>query len=181
MSDAEREQVVARLQHAVGEGRLTLPEFEERVTAVLHARTYADVEPHLADLPAVSGQPVVREVVELRNHASGLKRDGRWIVPRRLVLSSKAGSTKLNFVQAVFTSSSVEIDIEVTAGSTELVLPRGASADVDEVEMIASSVKSKVLSPNDPGATGPRFVVRGRQKASSLKVRYERRFLRWRW
>jgi hypothetical protein len=102
-------------------------------------------------------------------------------VPRRLVLNNKAGSTKLNFVEAVFTSSVVEIEVEVTAGSTELVLPRGASADVDDIDMFASSVKSKVFSPQDPRATGPRFVVRGRQKASSLKVRYERRFLRWRW
>ncbi len=181
MSDAEREQVVARLGSAVSEGRLTLSEFEERVAAVLRSRTYGEVEPYLADLPVAGSQSVVRDVVELRNHASGLKRTGRWIVPRRLVLNSKAGATKLNFVEAVFTSAGVEIDIDVTASSVELVLPRGASADVDDVEMFSSSLKSKVLSPNDPGATGPRFAVRGRQKASSLKVRYERRFLRWRW
>lgn len=182
MSDADREQVVSRLQTAVSEGRLTLPEFEERVEGVLAARTYGDVEPFLADLPeAVFGQPAVRDVLELRSHASGLKRRGRWIVPRRLVLNSRAGSIKLNFVNAVLSYPLVEIEIEAIASSTELVLPRGASADVDDIEMIASSVASKVLAPSDPGATGTRFVVRGRQKASSLKVRYERRFLRWRW
>ena len=181
MSDADREQVVARLNTAVAEGRLTLSEFEERVSGVLGARTYGEVEPYLADLPAATGPRPARDVVELRNHASSMKRSGRWIVPRRLVVNSKAGSVKLNFVDAVVNYPIVEIEIDVIAGSTELVLPRGASADVDDVEMVASSVKSKVLSPTDPGAVGPRFVVRGRQKAGSLKVRYERRFLRWRW
>jgi hypothetical protein len=182
MSDADREQVVSRLQQAVSEGRLTLPEFEERVDGVLRSRTYGEVEVFVADLPQPGGSVAApRELVELRNQASNLKRQGRWVVPRRIRLLNRAGSVKLNFVDAAMFHPVVELDIDQTASSLELVLPAGATADLEDIEQIASSCNSKVPSSYDTVTGGRRFVITGRMKASSLKVRYERRFLRWRW
>jgi hypothetical protein len=185
MSDADRERVVGWLRSAVSEGRLTLGEFEERVDGVLSAKTYGEIEPYLHDLPMVSAQraaaPAPREMVELRAVASSLKRRGRWTVPRRLVVRSKAGSVKLNFADAVIAYPVVEIELDVLAGSTELVLPDGATADVDDVIMYAGSTKSRVPASYDAPDRGPRFVVTGSNKAGSLKVRYQRRFWRWRW
>ena len=54
-SDADRNDVVDRLQHALGEGRLDLAETEERVTAAYAARYRSDLPPLLADLPATQG------------------------------------------------------------------------------------------------------------------------------
>ncbi|MFJ1457208.1 DUF1707 domain-containing protein [Nocardia sp. N2S4-5] len=51
-SDADREKYVARLRLAMDEGRLNLPEFDERVQQVYTARTYGELEPLLSDLPA---------------------------------------------------------------------------------------------------------------------------------
>ena len=50
-SDGDREKVVQALQEQVGEGRLTLQEFEERSTAVYEARTVGELRKLLADLP----------------------------------------------------------------------------------------------------------------------------------
>jgi hypothetical protein len=50
-SDAERAAVVQRLEHAVGEGRISLAEFEERAQAVYLAKTRAELEELVADLP----------------------------------------------------------------------------------------------------------------------------------
>jgi Domain of unknown function (DUF1707)/2TM domain len=55
-SDADREQVAERLRTAAGEGRLTADELEERLERALAARSEAELEPLVADLPA----PVVR-------------------------------------------------------------------------------------------------------------------------
>lgn len=183
LSDADRTRVVGWLDTAVGEGRLTLPEYEERVDAVLRAKTYREVEPHLADLPIAAGragQPP-RDLVELRSVASTLKRRGRWAVPRRLVVQSKAGSVKLDFADAVIDHPVVEVDLNVLAGSTVLILPAGATADIDDVQMIAGSAKSTVPASYDLPDGRPRFVVTGSQKAGSLRVRYRYRFLRWSW
>jgi hypothetical protein len=183
MSDADREQVVARLNVAVSEGRLTLAEFEERVDGVLRSRTYREVEPFVADLPTIGTHPLTlsRDSIEIRNQASGIKRTGRWAVPGRVVVVNRAGSVKLNFADAVISQQVVHIDLDGVASSTELVLPPGASADIDDVEQLASSAKSSVPSSYDAFGSGFRFVVTGKIKASSLKIRYVRQFWRWRW
>ena len=51
-SDADRETVTERLRQAAGEGRLEPDELEERLHATLRARTYADLDLVLVDLPA---------------------------------------------------------------------------------------------------------------------------------
>jgi hypothetical protein len=183
LSNADRDRVVGWLNAAVGEGRLTLAEFSERVDAVLRAKTYRDVEPYLADLPVAvaPGRPPVPEVVELRNFASSLKRNGHWAVPRRLVVRSKAGSVKLDFAEATIDHPLVEIELDVVAGSTELVLPDGATADIDGVEVFAGSARSNVPSGYAAAGSGVRFVVAGFNRAGSLKVRYRRRLWRWSW
>src|SRR5437867_6344007 len=50
-SDAEREAAVARLHHALGEGRLDLAEADTRVAAAYSARYRSELPPLLADLP----------------------------------------------------------------------------------------------------------------------------------
>ena len=51
-SDRERDAVVQRVQDAFAEGRLNDDEFDERRRAALTARTHADLDALLADLPA---------------------------------------------------------------------------------------------------------------------------------
>ncbi|UAK32568.1 DUF1707 domain-containing protein [Nocardia sputi] len=51
-SDADREKIVDQLRHAMNEGRLTLPEFDERLQQVYAAKTYGELTPLLSDLPA---------------------------------------------------------------------------------------------------------------------------------
>jgi hypothetical protein len=50
-SDAERAAVVQRLEHAVGEGRISLAEFEERAGVAYQATTRSDLAELVADLP----------------------------------------------------------------------------------------------------------------------------------
>jgi hypothetical protein len=50
-SDGERDQVVAQLQRAFADGRLTQAELEERVDAALTARTRDQLDSLTADLP----------------------------------------------------------------------------------------------------------------------------------
>ena len=54
-SDAEREQAVARLYDALGEGRLDLEETEERVSAAYLARHRSGLSALLVDLPDSPG------------------------------------------------------------------------------------------------------------------------------
>ena len=67
-SDRERDAVVQRVQDAFAEGRLDDAEFDERSRAersraALTARTHADLDALLADLPAPSRSPPARPIV----------------------------------------------------------------------------------------------------------------------
>jgi len=87
-SDRERDAVVQRVQDAFAEGRLDDAEFDERSRAALTARTHADLDALLADLPAVPSAPGPapalpgpgRFAVALK---SSVRRAGRWRVPER--------------------------------------------------------------------------------------------------
>ena len=56
-SDRERDEVVQRVQQAFADGRLDDGEFDERMRAALTARTHADLDLLLADLPAKTAPP----------------------------------------------------------------------------------------------------------------------------
>jgi hypothetical protein len=50
-SDEDRDRTVERLHKAATEGRIASDELEQRVAAALKARTYAELEETVADLP----------------------------------------------------------------------------------------------------------------------------------
>ncbi len=89
-SDRERDAVVQRVQDAFAEGRIDDAEFDERTRAALTARTHADLDVLLADLPAetaaagtvpaVAGPGPGRFAIALK---SSVRRAGRWRVPER--------------------------------------------------------------------------------------------------
>jgi hypothetical protein len=51
ISDADRDRIIGRLNHNFAEGRLTQEELDDRVTRVLHAKTFGDLRGVMADLP----------------------------------------------------------------------------------------------------------------------------------
>jgi hypothetical protein len=86
-SDRERDAVLQRVQQAFAEGRLDDVEFDERMRAALTARTHADLDALLTDLPAASapaqapaagGRGPGRFAIALK---SSVRRAGRWRVP----------------------------------------------------------------------------------------------------
>ena len=86
-SDRERDAVVQRVQQAFAEGRLDDTEFDERMRAALTARTHADLDVLLTDLPAASAPAQApaagsrgpgRFAIALK---SSVRRAGRWRVP----------------------------------------------------------------------------------------------------
>src|SRR5215468_8028528 len=62
-ADVDRDRAVSFLTTGFTEGRLTKDEYDERVERALHARTYADLDMIVTDLPGarnVGSPPVVR-------------------------------------------------------------------------------------------------------------------------
>lgn len=176
VSDAEREHVVALLQKAIGQGLITLDEFSTRTDAALAARTRSELNAVLIDLPGMvhkeaapqtSGVPEAKPKVELRSTMSKLRRTGRWVVPRELVVRLKAGAADLDFTEAKIEHPVVSIELDVTAGPVRLLLPEDASVDVDELQLAAGKLENKVHRSSG----NPHFVVTGMVRAGSVTIR----------
>lgn len=183
VSDAERQQAADRLHQSLTDGRITVGELDDRLARVYAAKTYADLAEPLADLVpdpftdtalVVPRETPAKEVVELRAGLGGIERKGRWVVPRRLHVTSGLGSVQLDFTEAELPGSNVEIQLDLGGGSAHLIVPEGASADVDEFRTSVGSVRCRVPGRPEPG--GVHFKVSGRSSLGSVTVRY-----RWRW
>ncbi|QFZ23891.1 DUF1707 SHOCT-like domain-containing protein [Saccharothrix syringae] len=171
VSDAEREHVVNLLQKAIGRGLITLDEFTERTDTALAAKTRAQLNAVLLDLPGIvhrdrAAAPVERS--ELKTTMSSVTRKGHWTVPQRLVVRNRMGSADLDFREAAIPHAVVDIELDVTAGSVKLVLPDNATVNAEGVELAAGTLKDKV----GIGVDGrPHFVVHGYVRAGTLEIK----------
>jgi hypothetical protein len=135
----------------------------------LGARTRRELAAITSDLPASDTPAAQDSVVELRGTSSSLKRTGRWIVPRKLVLHQHKGSAELDFTQAQISHPVTGIELDVSGGSVEIRLPNGASASTDGIEATRSSIEDHRNNP--PPSGHPHFVITGTIQRGSLELR----------
>jgi uncharacterized protein DUF1707 len=174
VSDSDREAVAEILRDAAGDGRLTLEELEERLAAAYAARTYADFEPLIGDLPAglPSAVEPSQELLELSAPFNDVRRDGRWVVPPRIVATAGMGNVKLDFTEAVVRGREVLIEATAYAGDVVLVVPEGFEVDLTGVQANLGAAKNKVRRGQ---STGPRLRVVGRTVLGDVVARHPRR------
>jgi Domain of unknown function (DUF1707) len=172
VSDADRAHVSQLLERAAGQGMISLDEFSERIDLTLAARTRGELGAVVADLPDMTLEhpttPAVSE--QLRGRMSTVSRRGQWTVPPRLVLNTRMSETTLDFSNATLRSTTVFVDIDDYCSTTNLVLPDGATADLNGVETFAGSTTVKV--PHGPPSGRLHLVVRGRVRFGSVTARY---------
>ncbi|MGP4025098.1 DUF1707 SHOCT-like domain-containing protein [Actinomadura sp. 3N407] len=138
-SDADRDQVADRLREALAEGRITPEEHAERIDVVYNAKTYAELEPVLSDLPAARAP---RPRVDLRKDEQvpappapqspnlvaifgGAERKGRWLVEPTTNVSCVFGGVDVDFRQAVLSRGEVTVNVTCVFGGVNLVVPPG--------------------------------------------------------
>lgn len=191
ISDAERDQVSEILREAAGEGRLDLQELDERISAVYAAKTYADLEPIVADLPAGAGgltsggtggsaiaqnrAPSVvpaGQTLVLKAKGQPVVRKGEWTVPHRVEVDARFGSIKLDFREARISTPVVEVWLDTSWGSADLILPEGSTAEIDVDSSWFGSLRSDVDSIRRADAT--HFVITGTAQGGGLRVRHKR-------
>lgn len=176
-SDSDREDIVERLREAAAEGRLTMDEFEERMSSAYVARTYGELERLTSDLP-VKQSTTPNQPTEIRLRATGstVRRTGRWIVPQRIVVENNMGSAVVDMTEATILSRDVHIAVQLTAGSLVIKVPPGTTADTDELHTPFGSSSVRVDSPGEPRL---RLHVSGNAAMGSVHIRHLNIFERW--
>ena len=133
VSDQEREAVVARLNTATAEGRLTLEEFADRAGQAYAARTVADLAPLVDDLPAGTAVTTrapsapTTEVVPVGT----IKRSGRWRLERDTHFDIVVGTAKLDLRQAEVAGPEVALHVRTIVGSVKVWVPHGVRVQVE--------------------------------------------------
>ncbi|PRC48607.1 DUF1707 domain-containing protein, partial [Mycobacterium sp. ITM-2017-0098] len=141
-----------------------------RVDVALAARTRRELDTVIADLPHVRTKQPVAAPEALGGWMSSISRKGQWTVPARLQLRTRMCSTTLDFTSAVLQSAVVHIDIDDYFSSTELILPDGATADLNGVGNVGSSTSVKVTT--GPQSRQLHVVVAGKVRFGSLTARH---------
>lgn len=178
VSDAEREHVVGLLERAVGQGRIDLTEFGERTSTALAARTRAELNAVLVDLPgAVLPHSATREVLELRTGVGDLKRTGEWVVPATVRVRVGMGDALLDFTSATVTGATTAVEVSIGCGSATLVVPPGWTVDVDDAYASVGSVRDRTDRRAEPRTH--HLVVRGHATVGDITVRHPRAAVQW--
>lgn len=166
VSDAERDAVVDHLGRAVGEGRLDLGQYEQRVGSAYAARTRGELVPLTADLPApvVRGRAPERIATVLGN----VSRKGEWDVPERLVVRSVLGDCHIELQQARLTAPVTTIEATTVLGAVTIFVPDGLDVRMSGTAVLGAR-SSSVRSTPRPGA--PILHVIGRAYLGSVEVR----------
>ncbi len=186
-SDAERDAIVGRLNQAVGEGRLTMDEFSERLELAYVARTRGDLEPLLCDLPAGAGSAVPATASgtavgsgggqgkDTRWNISpigGIRHRGRWRVPRHTVAIGILGGVDVDLAEAELASPEVMITKVSIIGGVSVRVPPGMRVDVSCFSIVGGR-DVNVDGPLAPNA--PVLHIRSFSIIGGVKVRESRR------
>ena len=181
-SHEDRDRVVELLRMAAGDGRLSAEELDQRLEVALTARTYGELTALTKDLPASPGfaataQP--KDLIRIECGGSSARRDGRWVVPRRMEIRVTSGSVRLDFTEAVITQPVLRIDAEVTSGSLTLITKPGIVVDTDDVAVRSGHVRVRApWGPDVPEVL--RIEVSGKVGSGHFIARPQHRTF-WQW
>jgi hypothetical protein len=173
VSDADREQAAEVLRTAAGDGRLTMDELDERLTAAYAAKTYADLEAVTSDLPgpgvtasvvAASGNFPANRIGGAPQGAvaiaimSGARRSGRWVVPGHFTCFALMGGIEIDLREARFSEREVTIQAFALMGGISITATDDIEIDVSGVG-IMGGFDDRASGPGIPGA--PRVKIVG--------------------
>ena len=186
--DVARERVVRLLTDRYADDSLTVEEFEARLDQ-MHALTSPealDAMAHALAAPAAVTRPVVagqgRAVgsaagalagmlpARVRAVMSTLRREGAWVVPPRVQVTSLMSEVRLDLREAVLPPV-CEVEVFALMGNVTLHLPPGVEATV-EVDSVMASVTDR-RGRRGQGSRGRVVRVTGSAIMSELKIRHE--------
>jgi hypothetical protein len=180
-SDVERRRVIATLQAACVEGRLNLDEYGQRVEAALTARTRAQLEALLVDLPAETGTSEELGIASSNRAAArggrvsntlavlgSAQRSGFWRLAEESRVVAILGSCKIDLRSARISAAVTTLEVSAVLGSIDVIVPAGVEVDL-EVHALLGSRDMRMGTA--PPAGAPVIRITGMVLLGSLNVR----------
>lgn len=189
-SDEDRDRVAAVIHGALGEGRLTIAEVDDRLAQVYRAKTLGELKPITQDLPGhslvhpepasldrpddgraqhppatVVGGPVSGSAIAV---FGGVQRKGVWTVPENLALTTVFGGADLDMTEAAFAARHITVKVFALFGGAQITVPPGVEV-INDVTAIFGGVDNKATQATPAGA--PTIRVKGFAMFGGLDIR----------
>ena len=167
MSEAQladrRDIIIDRLTSDYAAGAFEVEELERRIALVHSAETPAELDA----LVPVSQSVALVPVQNLRVVLGSIERTGPWAVPQQLEARVLFGNLLLDLRQAQLAPGVTTIEVNITMGNVELLVPPGVTIDIG-----ASSILGNIEDLNEFArpSTGPVIRIIGRVKLGNLAV-----------
>ncbi|MEV7617670.1 DUF1707 domain-containing protein [Streptomyces sp. NPDC089799] len=169
-ADSDRDGAAEQLRTAAGDGRISPAELEERLEQAYAARTYAELEPLVADLPAVTGAGA--ETLVLKTHLAAIRQTGPWVVPPRIVAECKMLNILIAFTQAACRHREVTLEASCGMGTIQVVVPAGWHVRIDPTSTNIGRITNRAGGPVDP--TAPVLTVLGHPRTGQIRIKQAR-------
>jgi hypothetical protein len=184
-SDADREQVANLLSTAYAEGRLTREEHDERVEALMAAKTFDDLIPITRDLVVIgtpgavaAPQSTSRFTIDTTGQNpdsdkmiaifGGVTRSGRWRVRKNIHALALFGGMDLDLRNAIFEAPVVEISGFWCFGGIDIKVGEGIEVR-DQTAGVFGGTDIRDIGDPLPGA--PTLVIKGMALFGGVTVR----------
>jgi class 3 adenylate cyclase len=160
IADQDRNRLVDVLRTHCADGRLTLDEFSERVGEVFAARTQAELDAALRDLPipapvAEAGTTLdeyrrkpVRMTIGIMN---GTQQKGRWRVGEETVAVAIMGGVVLDLRKAEIDGPVVTINAVAIMGGIDIIVPEGIAVELTGLNLMGAKEVRISDAPRLPG------------------------------
>jgi hypothetical protein len=132
VSDADRDRTVAVLRDHTVAGRLTLEEFTDRMSVAYHARTNAELDELVVDLPSTAGaiDDRRRPTRFLLSFFGSNSREGRLRIGRRVGCLMVFGNIDFDLRQATLEKNVITVIAVGAFGAIDVYVPEGVEVDV---------------------------------------------------
>ncbi len=163
-SDAERDATLERLSAAAGDGRLTLEEFSQRMDRATTAKTRAELDRLVTDLPedaGAAGTAVAERGPDKPSwHISpigGFSVSGPWRMARQVIVVSLIGGAQLDLSQAQLAAKEVTLTKVSLVGGVTVNVPPAIRVDASGFSLIGGT---SVNAGPEPGPGAPTVHIR---------------------
>lgn len=189
-SDQDREKVAKVLHDAMGEGRLTMAELDERLSTVYAAKTIGELIPVTSDLPVPSpvsaNQPAPRPAAEPQRYDNtpgsqvsigfmgGFQRTGQWTVPETHNAFAMMGGGEIDLTHARFTGAHTTINCVAIMGGIEIYVPEDVAVRVDGIGVMGA-FEDKICDEDYQRTDRPHVRITGFALMGGVEVRRPKR------
>lgn len=172
------------MNEAVGEGRLTLDEFTQRLNQVYATTTRGELQRITADLPAAgsANSALPAETGKRRWKLAilgGSDYKGRWRVPAKIGFFALLGGSKIDLCEARLQNNEVEITLVSILGGSDVIVPQGIRVEVDSTNILGGDdVK---IDESAEVANSPVVRIRACSILGGNDIRHPKERLKDRW